>query len=312
MKPYLCLFNWCYSLIAFEYAFVPLTLQKMKRKLGFVFLLNLLIAVSETIGGVFSKSYSLLSDALHNFQDSLSQLFSLIALILSEKGRTSKYTFGFARFEILAALINATIVSVLSFLMIVSGFKRVFNPEVIKLSILLPVSIIGLFANLLSLSLLHSHSKESLNIKSTYLHLLGDALSSIGVIVGGFLMLFFKIFWVDGLMAILIGLLILKEGIQVVIESLRIMLQAAPFPVHEEEIFELLKDVPGLRGIHHVHIWSLKDGKIHLEAHLEVNDMYISETKEIVEKVNKLLQEKLNITHSTLQLESQACKDKSC
>lgn len=278
----------------------------------FVFLLNLLISLSEVIGSIFSGSYSLLSDALHNFQDSLSQLFSLIALILSEKGRTKKFTFGFARFEILAALINATVVSLLALLMIVGGLKRVFKPQEIKLTVLIPVSMIGLVANALSLTLLHTHSKKSLNIKSTYLHLLGDALSSIGVIVGGLLMLLFKIFWIDGIIAVLIGTFILKEGVQVIVESLRIFLQAAPFTVNESEIFDLLKDIPGVKGIHHIHIWSLKDGRIHFEAHLEVDDMYISQSKEIIEKVNLRLRDRLKISHSTLQLESADCMNRTC
>jgi len=284
----------------------------MKRKLVFVFLLNLIISLSEVIGSIFSGSYSLLSDALHNFQDSLSQFLSLIAIILSERSRTTRYTFGFARFEILAALINATVVSFLAILMIVGGLKRVFKPEEIRLAILLPISMIGLVANVLSLTLLHTHSKESLNIRSTYLHLLGDALSSVGVIVGGFLMLLYKIFWIDGIIAVLIGIFILKEGIKVIIESLRVLLQASPYTVSEKEIFDLLKDIPGIKGIHHVHIWSLKDGVIHFEAHLEVDDMYISQSKEIIEKVNLRLRDRLKVSHSTLQLESAVCINKTC
>lgn len=284
----------------------------MKKSLVFVFFLNLTITLSELIGGLVSRSYSLISDALHNFQDSLSQLFSLIAIFLNERGKTARYTFGFARYEILAAFVNSVLIFGLSFFMILRGFHRLFNPVEIKLPVLIPVALIGLTANVASVVLLHKHSHESLNIKSTYLHLLSDSLSSVGVVLGALCMWFFKAFWVDGLIAILIGLFILKEASQVVLESLRIFLQVSPFPVDEKQIFDILKDVPGVNGVHHVHVWSLKDGKIHLEAHLEVKDMKISESKEILERVSSILKEKLKVSHITVQMETDVCTSSDC
>lgn len=289
-----------------------ITLKIMKGRLLAVFLLNLCITVAEILGGIFSRSYALFSDALHNLQDALSQLFSLLAIYLSEKGRTRTYTFGFKRYEILVAILNGGIILILSALMIYKGIVRAINPEIIKFSILLPVSIIGLVANVVSVMLLHRHASKSLNIKSTYLHLLSDALSSVAVVVGAIVMKVFHFYSLDGILTILIGLLILRESIKVVVESLKIILQASPFPVDEGYLLELLKGIDGVKGIHHVHVWSLKDGETHLEAHLEVEDMMVGRSQEIVRKASELLKDKMNINHITLQLESGFCNNAEC
>lgn len=284
----------------------------MKSKLIVVFLLNLSIAIAETVGGIFSRSYALLSDALHNFQDSISQLFSLLAIYLSEKGRTRRYTFGFKRYEILAALLNASVIFFLSFLMIYRGIERIISPVVVKFSVLLPVSVLGLVANFVSILLLHTHAKSSLNIKSTYLHLLSDTFSSVAVVIGAIIMKIFNFYMLDGILAVLIGIFILKEAFEVVRESLRIFLQVSPFPVDETQILDLLKHIKGFKGIHHIHVWSLKDGETHLEAHLEMEDMMLSETAGIMREISETLKKHLNINHITLQLETGYCNQKEC
>jgi len=264
------------------------------------------------LGGIFSRSQALLSDAIHNLQDSISQLLSILGIVISEKGRSPRYTFGFKRVEILTALINGLVIFVIAGWIIVEGVKKIVSPQNIRFEILLPVSIFGLFANLASIFLLHEHAHESLNVKSSYLHLLGDALSSVVVVIGALAMKILRINQLDGFLSIIIALFILKESFELIRDSLRIFLQASPFPVDERELANMLMGIEGTRGIHHVHIWSLKDGEIHFEAHVEVDDIKVSETEKIYNNVATLLQERLNVSHVTLQFETGKCERCSC
>ncbi len=284
----------------------------MKRRLFFVFSINFFIALVEIFGGLTSRSNALLSDALHNLQDALSQLLALVAIIISEKGKSSRYTFGFKRFEIIAALLNAIAISVISANMIIGGFRRLFHPEVIIFDVMLAVSVFGLFGNLLSIAIIHRHVDESLNVKSSFLHLLGDTFSSLGVVIGAIAIRIFKIYWLDGLISALIAVFIIKEAIGVITESFRVILQGAPFRVDEVEISRLLSEVEGVKGVHHVHVWSLKDGEIFFEAHVEVEDMPVGQTQVIHDKINRILSEKLGVSHTTLQFESFHCDNKTC
>lgn len=284
----------------------------MKFKLFVVFFLNVFIASLEIFGGVKSRSKALLSDALHNLQDGLSQLIALVAILVSEKGRSRRYTYGFKRFEILAALLNAIIISTISINMILVGLRRIFHPEAVVFDIMLAVSIFGLIGNLISIIILHKHARESLNVKSSFLHLLGDSFSSVGVVFGALIIKVYKIYWIDGLISFFIAIFIFKEAVSIIIESLRVILQGAPFIVDETDISNLLSQIDGVKGVHHVHVWSLKDGEIFFEAHVEVDDMAVSQTQPLYNKIDKLLREKLGISHTTLQFESFRCNNESC
>ncbi len=284
----------------------------MKKRLFAVFFINIGITVVELFGGILSNSNALISDSLHNLQDSISQLLALLAIWISEKGQSKRYTFGFKRVEILAALLNAVIITFLAFIMISRGITRILKPELIKFEILLPISIFGFVANLVSILILHEDSHRSLNVKSSYLHLLGDTLSSVGVVVGAFLMKILKIYWVDGVVGILIAAFILKESFNVLRDSIRIFLQGAPFPVDESEISDILSQIRGIKGVHHIHIWSLKDGEVHFEAHVEVDDIKVSETQSYYSLIDEILRKEYGVTHVTLQFETHGCSNESC
>ncbi|MGB9824712.1 MAG: cation diffusion facilitator family transporter [Candidatus Hydrothermia bacterium] len=284
----------------------------MKKRLFAVFLINIGITVVEFLGGILSNSNALISDSLHNLQDSISQLLALLAIWVSEKGQSKRYTFGFKRVEILAALLNAVIITILALIMILRSVKRILNPEFIKFEILLPISVFGFIANFVSILILHEDAHRSLNVKSSYLHLLGDTLSSIGVVMGAVLMKILKIYWVDGLVGILIAIFIMKESFEILKESIRIFLQGAPFPVDEKEISDMLSQIKGIKGVHHIHIWSLKDGEVHFEAHVKVDDIRVSETQKYYTLIDEILREKYGVTHVTLQFESGECRNENC
>ncbi len=278
-------------------------------RLLFVIVLNFVITGAEIIGGIFSGSLSLLSDALHNFSDSISIVITYIAFRFSKKEHTYNYTFGYKQAEIIAALFNSFTLIVISIYLFYEAIKRFYNPVVIKTSVMIWVALIGLFANILSVILLEKDSHKSLNVKSSYLHLLSDTISSIGVVLGGLFIKFFNVTWVDPLITIGIALYVLKEGKDVIINAFYILMQKVPEGIDVKELSREIKDAyPMIKDIHHVHIWQIGEGEKLMEAHINVDDVRISEANEIGDKIKKIVREKFGITHVTLQFEHDRCK----
>lgn len=211
----------------------------MKKKLLFSIWLNAIITLSEVAGGLISGSLALLGDSLHNFSDTMSLLGSFIAMKISEKPKNKKYTFGYRRSEIIVAFLNSVSIFVVSTLVVIEAVKRLGNPATVHTSVLLLVSSIGLTANFFSVILLHTHSKESMNVRSAYLHLIADTLSSILVVLGAVFMRVWKIYWLDPVLAFVIALYMFKEAYEIVKESLEILMEASPnldFEKIKEEI----------------------------------------------------------------------------
>lgn len=272
--------------------------------------LNFTIAIAELIGGVFSNSLSLISDALHNLSDATAMLITYIALKVSKKKATEKHTFGYKRIQILAALFNAVTLVVICIFLIFEAYDRFQDPQTIKTTPMLIVAVIGLIANLISVLLLHKFSAANLNIKAAYLHLIGDTLSSVAVIVGAILMMYFGWYWVDPLITVLISLYIIKETYHILLETYQILMQSAPGRIKVEELRTFVKSVEGVKDIHHVHIWSLTDQQIHFEAHIEfLEDLKISECQPVYRQISLGLENKYGINHVTLQAELALCAD---
>jgi cobalt-zinc-cadmium efflux system protein len=282
--------------------------NKLNKKLLLSMILNLTITIAEIIGGLLSNSLALLSDAVHNLSDTVSMILTYISIKIGNKKHTQKHTFGFKRIEILSALINASVLWIISVFLIIHAYERFYNPEPINSKLMFIVAIIGLIANLISVLLLHSHSHESLNVKSAYLHLLGDTFSSVAVIIGSVIIYFYKITWVDPLITVIIVLYILKESWHIIKETLHILMQGAPANINISELQNELTKIKGIKNIHHTHIWMLSEKQIFLETHVKVNDMLVSETENITEKIKKILFDKYNITHITVQYEKTGCQ----
>ena len=280
------------------------------KKLLIATLLNFLITVVEVAGGIFSNSLALLSDALHNLGDTFAVLIAYIANKISKSPPNSKNTFGLKRIEILAALFNAVVLVVITIYLFKEAYERFINPEPINGVIMFVVAVIGLLANLYSVILLKRDSKKNLNIKAAYLHLLGDTISSVAVIAGALFIHYFNFFWIDPLITVIIGIYILKEAFSVLKETVDILMQRTPRDLNLNKIQQELESLEEIKNIHHVHIWNLTDQLIHFECHVELmNDMRITETESIQQKIEKMLHNNFNIEHVTLQFEYECCHE---
>jgi cobalt-zinc-cadmium efflux system protein len=282
------------------------------RKLLWATLLNLIITIVEILGGIFSNSISLLSDALHNLGDTLAVFIAYLANLVSRKESNYKKTFGYKRLEILAALFNATVLLAITIFLFIEAGKRLVDPEEIHGKIMFIVASIGLLANLAAVLMLKKDTHSSLNIRAAYLHLLGDTFSSLAVIAGSLCIIYFKVYWIDAVVTFLVGLFLLKETIVILKQTIDILMQGTPKGIDLEKIQTAIESLPGIDNIHHVHVWNLNDQQIHFESHVNLKeDIKVSKTKELTYKIEDLLQNKFGINHVTLQYGHFCCDDKN-
>ncbi|MBN2486517.1 MAG: cation transporter [Bacteroidales bacterium] len=279
------------------------------KKLLWATLLNLVITVAEIVGGLLSNSLALLSDAIHNLGDTVAVFVAYLANRVSKLSANERKTFGYKRVEILAALFNAVTLIVIILFLFREAWARFKNPEEIKGTIMFVVAVIGLLANLFAVVLLKNDSNKNINIKAAYLHLLGDTVSSIAVIIGSVLIIWFGITWIDPLITVIIGLYILKETYSILRESIDILMQASPKNINIDLIKAELEKIEGVANIHHVHVWNLNDSQVHFECHADVSaDIKISETQPLLAKIETILLNNFGISHVTIQFEHYCCE----
>lgn len=279
-------------------------------KLFIVIFLNLIITIAEIIGGIISKSLALLSDSFHNLSDTLAIILSYIANLISKKPANVKKTFGYKRIEIIVAFLNSSALLLISIYLIVEAIKRFKNPEIINSNLMLIIAIIGLIGNFLSILLLKKDSDKNLNIKSSFLHLLGDTISSIGVIIGAILIKFFNILFLDPVLTILISLYIIKEAIVIILKTFDILMQSSP-PLDYEEIKRKIENIEGVKNIHHIHCWMMDEKTIHFEAHIDTDNLLLSDVEKIYFQIEEIMKKDYYIDHITIQPEINKCCDKS-
>lgn len=281
------------------------THQDLKgRKLILTILLNIGITIAQVIGGIFSGSLSLLSDALHNFSDVLSLIVSFIADKFSKKAASLERTFGYKRAEILAAFVNALSLLIVAIYLIYEAIHRFLNPQEIESGIVIWLALLGILANGFSVLLLRKDSKENMNMRSAYLHLLTDMSASVAVLIGGLLMKYFGWFWVDSLLTILIAIYLLFMGYDLLKSSFKVLMLFTPEHLSLSKITSKIAELPEVRNVHHVHVWQLNEKETHLEAHLEFKkDISISEFDAIIEEIEVLLFREYEINHVTIQPE---------
>ncbi|BAL80441.1 cation diffusion facilitator family transporter [Caldisericum exile] len=265
--------------------------------------MNIIITVLEVVFGILSRSLSLVSDSMHNLSDTISGILTLWTLRLSERKHNERFTFGYRRSQIISAFVNSSVLLVIAALLIREAILRFLTPEVINVSLMLPVAVVGLIANSISVILLHSHA-HNLNIRSAYLHLLSDALSSVAVVLGAIFMWIFRIYWIDPLLTVLIAIYMGYEAFEIVKESTLILLETTPSTIDLKEVEKSVCDVPGVVNIHHVHIWRLDDETTLLEAHVNVlPNTSVEETKNIRLKIEEILRKDFGIAHTNIQFE---------
>jgi cobalt-zinc-cadmium efflux system protein len=277
-------------------------------RLFITIILNFTITIVEIIGGIISGSLSLISDAMHNFSDGIAIIISYTAIRLNKKPKDYQFTFGYKRAEILAAVFNASVLIGISLYLFFEAYNRFINPEPIEGRVMIIVATIGLLANVAGTLLLKSGAKSNMNIRSAYLHLFSDAISSVGVIIGGIFIYYYNIAWIDPLITVLISLYIIKESWEIVKEAINILMMKAPEEISIENIEEVLNSFAGVDSIHHVHFWQVNENDIHFEAHVKVSDMLVSKTEFLISDIEKVLHDKFKIGHVTLQFECDRCE----
>tara|TARA_R110001583_G_scaffold14849_3_gene61788 strand:+ start:1025 stop:1936 length:912 start_codon:yes stop_codon:yes gene_type:complete len=268
--------------------------------------LNTVITVAQLIGGIISGSLALISDAVHNFSDVISLIISYGANVLTNKKKqTKEYTFGYKRAEIIAAFINAASLIGIAIFLAFEAIKRLFEAQhEIKSDLVIWLAILGIAVNGFSVLLLKKDAKNNLNMKAAYLHLLTDMLTSVAVLIGGLLMKFYQIYWIDALLTLIISVYLIYMSWSILIASVKILMLFAPKHLKIDEVVNEVLIFEEIKNIHHVHIWQLNDHDCHIEAHLEFKkNIKLSDFDLICEQVEKMLSAKFHITHCNFQPE---------
>lgn len=273
--------------------------------------LNILITTAQVIGGLVSGSLSLLSDALHNSSDVISLVISYIAAKFSKKNASLNKTFGYKRAEILAAFVNAATLVVIAVFLIIEAIERFQNPQDIESNLVIWLSILGIAANGFSVLLLKRDSESNMNMKSAYLHLFTDMLASIAVLIGGLLMKYFEMYWVDSALTLAIAVYLIFVGYDLLKNSYKVLMLFTPENIHIKEIVAELQKLEPVKNVHHIHVWQLNEDETHLEAHIDFeNDILLSEFDKILVEIEEVLFHKFDINHVNIQPEYGKCDAK--
>ena len=273
--------------------------------------LNITITVAQVIGGIVSGSLALLSDALHNFSDVISLIISWIANKLVKKKASLKRTFGYKRAEILAAFINAATLIVVAVLLIFEAIERFRNPQEIESNLVIWLSIIAILGNGFSVLLLKKNADNNMNLKSAYLHLLTDMLASVAVLIGGLLMKYYEIWWIDSVLTLAIVVYLVVMGWDLLKNSFKVLMLFTPYSTSVNSIVEDIQTIDAVKNVHHVHIWQLNEEEIHLEAHIDFKeDITLSQFDVILNSIEELIYHKYDINHINIQPEYGKCDAK--
>jgi len=267
-------------------------------------LLNIIITLSQIVGGILSGSLALLSDAMHNFSDVLALLIAWWANRLSLKDATQNRTFGYKRAEILATLFNASVLIGIGIFLIVEAFHKFYHPETVDSMYVIWLGILSIVLNTASVLLVKDDAHENMNIKAAYLHLLTDVMTSVAVVVGGLLMYYYSLYWIDPLISLLIALYLISASIALVKESASILMQFTPTSVDLTKVITMIESLDSINNVHHLHLWQLNDHRIHMEAHLDFQEnLTLDNASKIMDTLETRLHDEFEITHVTFQCE---------
>jgi cobalt-zinc-cadmium efflux system protein len=274
------------------------------RRLVMSLVLNLLLTVVEVTAGLLSGSLALVADGVHNLSDCGSFVIALIARRIGRWPSDEQRTFGYRRAEIIGALINLTILMVISLFLAYEAVSRFFFTEPIDGWMVVVVAAVALAVNLATTVLLHAISRDNLNIRAAYLHNLADSISSLGVIVAGVVILWFGVVWIDSVITLAVAALILWHSLPDIRRSIHILMEGAPSDVETAELMAALQSVAGVAGVHHLHLWELDEHHRALEAHIVVEPAQLERWTVIKQELKLRLRERFDIQHSTLEFEA--------
>jgi len=277
------------------------------RMLGWALALTAIFLTAELIGAYVFDSLALLSDAAHMFTDSAALAIALAAVKIGQRPADEQRTFGYRRFEILAAAFNALLLFAVAGYVLWEGIARFFKPVEVQSTGMLIVAILGLVVNFISMRLLAAGKDQSLNVKGAYLEVWADMLGSLGVIVGAGVIMATGWQWVDPLVAIAIGLWVLPRTWILLKDTSQILLEGVPRGVNLKEVRSAIASTPGVAGVHDLHVWSLTSDDHSLSTHVELQDGADFEAVRIT--VSAMLQDRFEIQHATIQVERDECED---
>jgi len=265
------------------------------------FIINMVLSVVEIIGGIVAGSVSLIGDALHNTSDAFSILIAVIAFKIGKKKASKKYTYGFKRAEVIGGFVNLILLFISGIYLLIEGSARLINPQPIEGYVIIYISLLALIIDAVTAKISHHDAAHNTNMKMVFIHNLADAFGSLGVIVSGVCVVWFGIYRVDGIIALLIAAYMIVQAVISFPKVVNILMNAVPDDMDLDKITKALCRIKGVKGVHHIHLWRISEHDVSLECHLEANDLAL------VDKVSQVLKEKFEIHHCTIQIENENC-----
>ncbi len=288
--------------------------KNIGRNLVITIVLNFGITAFQLVGFFVSGSLSLLSDALHNFTDVFALVISWVADKVAKKENTIKATFGYKRSEVLAAFINTVTLFVVAIYLIIEAVHRFINLQVVEIDTIWIIwgTLVSIVGNFLSVLVLYSQSKENINVRASFVHLLSDLYTSVAILIGGLLMYFYQIFWLDAILSILIAVYLLVLSIKLFSKTLNILMQFSPIDLSEKDIHSIVSRFSEIENIHHLHVWEMTSGRTMLMAHMDFKqNIDLKQANSTMIKVSQILKEEFHIFEVTIQPEFGYIDDKS-
>ncbi|MGD0854688.1 MAG: cation diffusion facilitator family transporter [Dehalococcoidia bacterium] len=276
-------------------------------KLKYGIIITCVILALEVAGGIMSNSLALLSDAGHVLADGIALLLSWWGIRQAERPPSSRMTFGYHRVGVIIAIVNAVSILAISGIILYEAYERFFQHPVINSAMMLVIAAIGLAANVFVALWLRKEQGENINIRSAYWHAAGDALASVGVIIGAIVIMATGLYWVDAAVSILISIIILVSAFGIFREGLRILLEGVPHDIDISEVVNTIKSLPEIRDVHDIHVWSIASRLRAMSSHVVVDDCYVSEVEAVRRKIEVLMLERFGIGHTTIQVECGQC-----
>jgi cobalt-zinc-cadmium efflux system protein len=278
-------------------------------RLNWAIILTALTLVAEVIGGIWTNSLALLSDAAHVFLDLFALILSLAAIKLAALPPTETRTYGWHRTEIFASFINGLTIFLIAIAIFYGALGRLLKPEVVDSLPMFIIAFLGLLMNLLAALVLQQHSKDDLNVRSAFLHVISDAAASVGVIIGGVIMYYYNWYILDAIISMGIGCIVFFGAWRVLRESIHILLEGVPRGLKIPDVADSIRSVGGVKDIHHLNIWSICSHIIALSAHVDIDNQFKQHQGEVIRNIEHMLLEKFFISHTTLQAECTICAE---
>ena len=275
--------------------------QKSVKLLILSFAINMLLSVAEIIGGIISGSVSLIGDALHNTSDAFSILIAVIAFKIGNKKASAKYTYGFKRAEIIGGFVNLILLFISGCYLLIEGIERLINPQQIDGLLIIWISVLALIIDALTAKISHHDAHHNSNMKMVFIHNLADAFGSIGVIISGLCIMWFDLYRVDGIVALLIAFYMIFQSVVSFPQIVNILMNAVPDNIDIEQVKNSLLAIKNIKNVHHLHLWCISEHNVAIECHIE------SDNNDIIVEATQLLKDKFGITHCNFQVENKSC-----